>query len=148
MRKGIIYIMDDEKTGLDIVVTQIREHEKFDGFNLRKSQYPDEVAHFVEEAIKEGYEVPIVILDYKAPPKDDNSLVKNGFDSALAIKRISPYSQIIMNTAQAGPEVMEDALNHPGLLVGWIDKKKPEYGKRLCARIQKGLEIYEQLRPS
>lgn len=107
MKKPVIICLDDEKIVLDSLKLELQK--AFSTIlKVEISESPEEAFELINELIKDGYEIPIIISDWLMPNiKGDEFLIK--------IHSILPKTKKILLTGQATPEGIGNVVNQAKL---------------------------------
>ncbi len=105
--KPVIICVDDENLILDSIKMVLKENFG-DGYSIETAESGDDALELIEELIRDGIEIPILISDYVMPGiKGDEFLI-------LAHSMI-PETLKIMLTGQADLRGVENVINHATL---------------------------------
>ena len=134
MKKPIIICVDDEKYILDGLRTCLI-NEFGDNFVIEIAENGQEALEMMKSLLLDGYEVPLVIVDYVMPGMKGDELLKK-------IQFISQKTLKIMLTGQASLDAVTNALNE-GDLYKYV--AKPWDNRLLTDIVKKAINKYEEL---
>lgn len=136
MKNDVILCVDDEPTVLEALRKQIR-HSFRNDLLVEVAQSGEEGLELFQELIEEGYEVPIVIADYRMP---------GGITGDIFLQNIHQISHTPLNillTGQANIEGIRNAVNNANLFRYLV---KPWTDEELSFTIRQAMTNYRQTR--
>ncbi|MDX2361595.1 MAG: adenylate/guanylate cyclase domain-containing protein [Crocinitomicaceae bacterium] len=133
MSKPIILCVDDEKIILHGLKSQLKKAFR-DECEIEISESGGEALEIIEEAIKDGIDIPVIISDQLMPGMKGNELLRK-------VHHISPYTVSILLTGLADAASVGDAVNHANL---YRYISKPWDGTDLILTVQEAHLKYNQ----
>ena len=131
MNDQVILCVDDEQFVLNTLKEQL-EHKFKDQYELEFAESAEEALELMEELIKEGYAIVLIITDQIMPGMSGDELLVN-------VHTHHPKSIKILLTGQAALESAVNAINHADLYRYLI---KPWEEDDLLLTVEKGLQQY------
>lgn len=107
MNKQVIICVDDETTVLRSLKAELKKAVS-NAYLIEIAEGGEEALELVEELLKKGDEVPLVISDYIMPDMKGDELLKR-------VHQLSPKTLKIMLTGQADLEAVTNAINQAKL---------------------------------
>ena len=133
MEKGVILCVDDERVVLNGLRSQLGR-DFGSQYAIELAESGEEALELVNELLREGNEIPIVISDQLMPGIKGHELLKN-------IHIITPSTYTVLLTGQSDLEAVTEAVNH-GNLYRYISK--PWEGNDLIMTVREALKSFYQ----
>lgn len=133
MEKGVILCVDDERVVLNGLRSQLGR-DFGSQYAIELAESGEEALELVNELLREGNEIPIVISDQLMPGIKGHELLKN-------IHIITPSTYTVLLTGQSDLEAVTEAVNH-GNLYRYISK--PWEGNDLIMTVREALKGFYQ----
>ncbi|MBE9183762.1 response regulator [Microcoleus sp. LEGE 07076] len=107
MTKQVIICVDDEKTILKSLKTELKE-ALGNSYQIEIAEGGKDALELIDELIEDGYEIPLIISDYVMPDMKGDELLRR-------VHEISPKTLKVMLTGQATVEAVANAIKHAKL---------------------------------
>ena len=133
MSKAYILVVDDEKTVLDSIKTELKG-EMGDEFIIETAESAQEAFEVFNDLIQNNHYVPVVISDYIMPDMKGDEFLKQ-------LHKLAPKTLKIMLTGQADVQAVSNAVNYANL---YRFITKPWIKVDLAMTIREAVHSYEK----